>query len=86
MWILEPISIATKGYVGLGPNSTGFCPAPLAIASHGYIRFSIPDDEIGDGGHAKGHGHVIAERIPTKKRNVTRIAGLAVLAIKEFYE
>ncbi len=36
--ILDPISIATKGYVGI-TQTHEFCPLPLAIASLGYIRF-----------------------------------------------
>jgi hypothetical protein len=84
VWILDPISIATSGYIGIGPGATDYCPLPLAIGSHGYIRFEV-DAEIGDGGHAAGHGAVIHERIPAK-RNLTRIASLAAIAIHEFYD
>ena len=83
--ILEPISIATGGYVGIGPTSGPFCPLPLAIGSDGYIRFELPDEEIGDGGHWKGHGAVISEPMEPS-RPIQKLALLAVAAIQQWYE
>lgn len=84
-WILEPISIATQGYVGLGPLPSGFCPAPLAIASHGYIRFEVADRRDGDGG--TGIRVIPVDAVPPEKRGVdpAKIA-LAIIAIEEMYE
>ena len=53
MWILDPLSIATDGYIGVGPTAGDFCPLPLAIATIGYVRFDVaPRVNIlaGDGG------------------------------------
>ena len=47
--ILEPISIATKGYVGVGPSAGAFCPTDIAIATFGYVRIQPPED-LGGGG------------------------------------
>lgn len=41
MWILDPLSIATDGYIGIGPIAGDFCPLPLAIATIGYVRFEV---------------------------------------------
>lgn len=85
MMILDPLSIATGGYVGAGP-STDFCPLPLAIASDGYIRFEVDavDRRDGDG----GHGAVIMyppEPKP-KDKNLIKLATIAIIAIEENYE
>lgn len=85
MWILEPISIATQGYVAITPDDDR-CPQPLAIASHGYIVFAADvDDGLGGG---KGHGAYIREpyREVEPKRDMTALAVLAVLAIQEYYD
>jgi len=42
-YILEPISIATGGYIGPIPSSSDQCPAPIAIATDGYVRFAFVD-------------------------------------------
>ena len=39
--ILDPLSIATDGYIGEGPAPGTFCPTPLAIGSGGYIRLLV---------------------------------------------
>lgn len=84
-WILEPISIATEGYVGIGPLGTGFCPAPLAIGSQGYIRFEVGDRRDGDGG--AGIRGVIIEPQPAVEKGVDpRKVIAAIIAIQEYYE
>ena len=52
MWILDPLSIATDGYIGIGPGASDFCPLPLAIATIGYVRIQVARGNIllGDGG------------------------------------
>lgn len=85
MMILDPLSIATGGYIGIGPGVGDFCPLPLAIASDGYIRFEVEpfDRRDGDG----GHGAVIWEPRITKPRTEKELlATLAMLAIEEIYE
>lgn len=85
MWILEPISIATQGYVGVGPLATGFCPAPLAIASHGYIRFevAVEDDPFGGGTGVR----VFPVEGPTQDQGVDPVKiALAIVAIEEMYD
>lgn len=69
-WILEPISIATQGYASE--------PAPLAIATHGYVRFK----EVG----RRGGGHGGAIRLPIKPVDTDTVSGddaeqLALLAV-----
>lgn len=69
----------------MGPLATGFCPAPLAIGSHGYIRFDV--DVVDPFGGGKGHGAYIVERPPPEpKKDTTKLAALAVIAIEEYYE
>ena len=48
--ILDPISIATKGYVGIGPDAGEYCPTDIAIATFGYVRIEPPEE--GGGGQA----------------------------------
>ena len=82
MWILDPLSIATGGYVGIGPTASDFCPLPLAIATDGYVRFDVRDiDPSLLGG---GHGNVTFR--PRRRRDTDELtqnedAELAVLAI-----
>lgn len=81
MMILDPISIATGGYVGIAPGPD-YCPLPLAIGSDGYIRFEITGVDPFGGG--MGHGAIIQERYPEPpKKNLARLALLAVIAIEE---
>lgn len=85
MWILEPISIATHGYVAVTPTDDR-CPQPLAIASHGYIVFDAApaDDPFGGG---MGHGAAIQEYYPPEpKRDLAKLAVIAVIAIEENYD
>jgi hypothetical protein len=82
---LEPISIATQGYVAVTPDDDR-CPQPLAIASHGYIVFAADvDDGLGGG---TGHGAVVREPRPyvKPKRDVATLAALAIIAIQEYYD
>lgn len=76
--ILEPISIATGGYIGIGPGATDFCPLPLAIGSDGYIRFEVTPDVDPFGG---GHGAVVLEPRRVVPRDITEAEQLALLAI-----
>lgn len=88
--ILEPISIATGGYVGIGPTTGTFCPWDIAIATDGYVRLDVepvPDRRDGDG----GHGAVIWEprrqfSLPIGLEEDAQLALLAMLAIDEMYE
>lgn len=50
-WVLDPLSIATGGYVGAGPGAGDFCPTALAIGTDGYVRFDVaPTSRGGAGG------------------------------------
>lgn len=83
MWILDPISLTTHGKVGIGPLATGYCPAPLALVTIGYVRFEVapPVDPFGGG---TGHGAIIQEHYPEKPRkNHAKLALLAIIAIEE---
>ena len=71
--ILEPISIATGGYVGVA--EAGFCPLPLAIASDGYIRFETINRKTLGG----GHGAVLFEPTVQEQDNTTEILMLIAL-------
>lgn len=80
-WILEPISLATEGIVGIGPVS-GFCPEPLAMKSIGIIRFEIaPVDDPFDGG--AGIRPIVYTDPPDPKRDLTKLALIAVLTIED---
>jgi len=87
MMILDPLSIGTGGYIGIGPGANDFCPLPLAIGSDGYIRFEVAppvDRREGDG----GHGAVILEprkAIPKTSQD-DQLAALALLAIEIYYD
>jgi hypothetical protein len=84
-WVLDPLSIATHGYVGHGPTFGDYCPIALAIASHGYIRFDVqPPDDPFDGG--AGHGAVISVTSDQRAKQLTedmQLALFAVMAIDE---
>lgn len=86
-YLLEPISIATQGYVGLGPDVGEFCPRPLAIATHGYVRFVVGParDPFGGG---KGHGRVIQppRQVDKPESDTAKKALLAVIAIESYYD
>ena len=87
MMILEPISIATGGYVGIGPPVGQFCPTPLAIASDGYIRFEVGDRRDGDGG--TGPSAFIREpALPREPKGADKqkLAALAIVAIETIYD
>lgn len=86
--MLEPISIATAGYV------CGTGPASLSIATDGYVCLDViigpTEPDIGGGGSG-GHGAVI--RLPGKsipleiRQNEELLLALtAVIAILEFDE
>lgn len=84
--ILDPLSIATGGYIGIGPGANDFCPLPLAIGSDGYIRFEVDvgDRRDGDG----GHGAVIWEpriTLPATSED-DEIIALAITAIEIWYD
>ena len=84
--ILEPISIATGGYIGIGPGATDYCPLPLAIGSDGYIRFEVTPPWPGDDPFGGGHGAVILEPrriLPKGLAEDEQLAILAFLAIDE---
>lgn len=87
MMILDPISIATGGYIGIGPGAGDYCPLPLAIASDGYIRFT--PEEVDPFGGGMGHGAVIWEprqlALPLGMEEDAQLALLAKLAIDEMY-
>jgi len=78
--ILEPISIATGGYIGIGPG-TDYCPLPLAIGSDGYIRFEVTPPWPGDDPFGGGHGAVILEPRHFRREDFTETEQLALLAI-----
>lgn len=83
-WILDPISIATHGYIGIAPGPD-YCPLPLAIGSNGYIRFDVIPI-VGDpfGG---GHGVAIQEYYEEpKKKDLAKLAVIAVIAIEQNYD
>jgi hypothetical protein len=83
--ILEPISIATGGYIGIGPG-TDYCPLPLAIGSDGYIRFEVTPPWPGDDPFGGGHGAVIRLPETYRRKEITedeQLALLALFAIKE---
>ena len=83
MMILDPLSIATAGYVGVGPGSD-FCPLPLAIGSDGYIRFEVDAVNFRD---LDGSSSKFIEIIPAeKKRDAAKLAALAIIAIEEHYD
>lgn len=79
--ILEPISIATGGYIGIGPGATDYCPLPLAIGSDGYIRFEVTPPWPGDDAFGGGHGAVILEPRHITAKDFTEAEQLALLAI-----
>ena len=82
-WVLDPLSIATHGYIGHGPGFGDYCPLPLAIASHGYIRFDVTPPDTGGGG---GHGAIVSISEPSKAESLTedmQLALFAVMAIDE---
>lgn len=86
-WQLGPLSIATGGYIGMGPTAGDYCPIPLAIASDGYIRFDVEQQFLDKGG--AGHGAVIQEyeyREPKKKDERGKLAALAIIAIEIMYD
>lgn len=83
--ILEPISIATGGYIGVGPSAGTFCPWDIAIATDGYVRLDVAPAPTPDpfGG---GHGAVIQERrrfVDPGLSEDEQLALLAVIAIDE---
>lgn len=85
--ILDPISIATGGYVGTGPAFGDYCPLPLAIGSDGYIRFEVTpptEDRVGGAG---GHGAVVVEYSPQRGRDTEtdELLALALCAIEAWY-
>ena len=88
MWILDPLSIATGGYIGIGPGLNDYCPLPLAIGSDGYIRFRVEETDPFGGG--MGHGAVILERYPSDDVKETEqdkfFIALAIIAINEMYD
>jgi hypothetical protein len=86
MMILDPLSIGTGGYIGIGPGANDFCPLPLAIGSDGYIRFEVEpgDRRDGDG----GHGAAIWEpsvALPESDEDL-EFAAIAITAIEIFYD
>lgn len=85
--ILEPISIATGGYIGIGPTTGTFCPWDIAIATDGYVRLDVAPEVDPFGG---GHGAVIWEprqlSLPIGFEDDAQLALLAMLAIDEMYE
>lgn len=46
--ILNDISIATEGYVGPIPTSPAYCPDPISIGTHGYVRFAFTGAGMAD--------------------------------------
>jgi len=58
-YILDPISIATDGYIGPVEAVDLFCPAPIAIAIP-YVRFELL---VGDGVNPQGAGPQANRRI-----------------------
>lgn len=89
---LDPISIATTGYV------CGSGPEPIAMATRGYVCFAeLPTPTEGGGGGGPGarrrtpHGNVILPyREPIPIGDITDenvlLALLAVIAIEELDE
>lgn len=78
-WVLDPLSIATSGYIGHGPTMGDYCPLPLAIASHGYIRFDVtPPFPPGGAGFGKGYIEYVA---PRKEQNEKELETLAIFAV-----
>lgn len=84
-WVLDPLSIATSGYVGHGPTMGDYCPLPLAIASHGYIRFDVPspDDGLGGGASFRGYIQDIAPRAEQDEKELATLAVFAVMIIDD---
>ncbi len=75
------IGIATHGY-RRGDSD----PGKVCIATHGYrcLEAVAVDDGLGGG---MGHGAVIQERYPEPpKKDVTKLAVLAIIAIEEYYD
>ena len=89
--ILGPLSIATGGYIGIGPGAGDYCPLPLAIGSDGYIRFEIEPTFVEKGGAGKGRTRWIEPPYyppvePEPKKNMAKLALLAIIAIEAHYD
>ena len=86
--ILGPLSIATGGYIGIGPGATDYCPLPLAIGSDGYIRLDVEpafDRRDGDGGTGI-RGVILDPVAPVKKGVSPHLVAAALVAIQEYYD
>lgn len=86
MWQIDPISIATSGYVCRCDSGCG--PTAISIASAGYVCcFDKVPDVVGGGGGGRAvprfSRQVLPERLEKLKDDIVLIAALLAAELNE---